>query len=151
MRQLRVLAAAVTLAGVAGLLAGCGSSLASVSGQVTYDGKPVEEGYITFTPADGKGKDAGGPIKNGRYRVTELPPGPKVVKVIGLKKVSFASTSEEMQRKASEARKAGNYDGLVDPADTIPENAEGNNVKIDLKPGEQTQNYDLKSPARRKK
>src|SRR5436309_8338758 len=117
MGQLRVLAAAVVLAAAAGLLAGCGSSAASVSGEVSYDGKPVEDGYITFTPADGKGKDGGGPIKHGRYHVVGLPAGPKVVKVIGLKKVSFASTSDEMQRKASEARKTGNYDGLVDPAD----------------------------------
>ena len=68
-----MIVAAALVAAAAGLLSGCGSSLATVSGTVTYDGKPVEDGYITFTPADGKGKDGGGPIKNGHYRVTELP------------------------------------------------------------------------------
>jgi hypothetical protein len=146
---IRMLAAVAALAGAAGLLSGCGPSAASVFGEVTYDGKPVEDGYITFTPADGKGKDAGGPIASGRYRITELPPGPKVVKVIGVKKVNFASTSDEMMRKADEARKAGNYSGLVDPADTIPENAQGNNAQIDLKVGENLHDFHLKKPAKR--
>jgi hypothetical protein len=149
MHQVRVLAAAVTLAAAAGLLAGCGSSLATCSGEVTYDGKPVGDGYITFTPADGKGKDAGGPITGGRYTVSGLPPGPKVVKVIAVKKVNFASTSEEMQRKAAKARKAGDYDGLVDPADTIPDSAEGNNARVEIAPGDNRLDFHLKKPARK--
>jgi hypothetical protein len=149
MHQLRVLTAAVTLAVAAGLLAGCGSSLATCSGEVTYDGKPVGDGYITFTPADGKGKDAGGPISGGRYQVTGLPPGPKVVKVIAVKQVNFASTSEEMKRKADAARKAGDHDGLVDPADTIPENADGNNVKVDIAAGDNHLDFHLKKPAKK--
>src|SRR5439155_21162474 len=128
MNRVRSLVVAVALAASAGLLSGCGPPTAAVSGEVTYDGKPVGDGYITLTPSDGKGKDAGGPISGGRYRVTGLPPGPKVVKVIAVKQVSFASTSEEMRQRASEARKAGNYDGLVEPADTIPDSAEGNNA-----------------------
>jgi hypothetical protein len=144
MNRFRMLGAVVALWGAAGLLSGCGPPMAAVSGEVTYDGQPVEDGYITFTPADGKGKDAGGPIATGRYRVSDLPPGPKVVKVIGVKKVNFASTSEEMKRKADEARKAGNYGGLVDPADTIPENAQGNNAQIELKVGENSKDFHLK-------
>ena len=149
MSRVRMLPAIVALAGVAGLLSGCGPSTATVSGEVTYDAKPVEDGYITFTPTDGKGKDAGGPITSGRYRISELPPGPKVVKVIGVKKVNFASTSDEMMRKAAEARKAGNYGGLVDPADTIPHNAQGNNSQIELKVGENLHDFHLKKPAKR--
>ena len=149
MDRLRMLAPIVALAGAAGLLSGCGPSTATVSGEVTYDAKPVEDGYITFTPSDGKGKDAGGPIAAGRYRISDLPPGPKVVKVIGVKKVNFASTSDEMMRKAAEARKAGNYSGLVDPADTIPDNAQGNNVQIELKVGENLYDFHLKKPAKR--
>src|SRR5882724_10607403 len=115
MKPMRAWAAAAVLATAAVLLPGCGSSpTATVSGSVTYDGQPVGEGYVTFTPSDGKGRDAGGPIANGQYSVTGLSPGPKVVKVIAVKKVNFASTSAEMQRKAAVAQKAGNYDGLVD-------------------------------------
>jgi hypothetical protein len=149
MKPLRAWAAAVTLAVAVGLLPGCGSApTATVSGSVTYDGQPVGEGYVTFTPSDGKGKEAGGPIANGQYSLAGLQPGPKLVKVIAVKKVSFASTSAEMQQKAAVAQKAGNYDGLVDPADTIPDNAEGNNVTIEVKAGEQTRDLHLKKPSR---
>lgn len=140
--------AAVTVAAAAGLLSGCQPATATIAGAVTYEGQPVDDGYITFTPADGKGKDAGGPIAKGRYSIAGLPPGPKVVKVIAVKKVNFASTSEEMRQKAAEARKAGNHDGLVDPADTIPDNAEGNNATVEVKPGEQTHDMALRKPTR---
>jgi hypothetical protein len=150
MRQLRRFATAVVLAAAFGLPSGCGSSAATVFGEVTYDGQPVGDGYVTFTPADGKGKDAGGPITGGRYEVTGLPPGPKVVKVIAVKKVNFASSSEEMMRRAAEARKTGNHDGLVDPADTIPANAEGNNAQVDLKAGANQHDLHLKAPPAKK-
>ena len=149
MSRVRSWAAAATLAAAAGLLAGCGSSAANVSGDVTYEGQPVGDGYITFTPADGKGKDAGAPIANGRYTVAGLPPGPKVVKVVAVRKVNFASTSEEMQRKAAQARKAGDYDGLVDPADTIPDNAEGNNARLEIASGDNRLDFHLKKPAKK--
>ena len=150
MNPIRTYALAVGLLLAAVMSAGCGPSTASVSGEITYDGKPVGEGYITFTPADGKGKDAGGPISAGRYSVSGLSPGPKVVKVIAVKQVNFASTSEEMMRRASEARKAGNYDGLVDPADTIPDNASGNNAQVELHPGDNKYDFHLNQPARKK-
>ena len=147
MNWVRSSAAVAILAAAAGLLPGCGSAAATVSGEVTYEGQPVGDGYISFTPADGKGKDAGAPIANGRYTVAGLPPGPKVVKVVAVKKVNFASTSEEMKQKAATAQKAGNYDGLVDPADTIPENAEGNNARIGVKGGDNKRDFHLKKPA----
>jgi hypothetical protein len=151
MHRADALALASTLVAWALLSSGCGSTTATVTGEVTYDGKAVGDGYITFTPADGKGKDGGGPISNGRYTVAGLPPGPKIVKVIAVKPVNFASSSEEMMQRAAKARQSGNHDGLVDPADTIPENAEGNNARFEVQPGEQTHNFGLKSPAKGKK
>ena len=61
--------------------AGCGGGDATVSGEVSYEGEPVTAGYITFAPADGKGPTAGGPIKDGKYTVEKVTPGPKVVRV----------------------------------------------------------------------
>jgi hypothetical protein len=150
MKRRRWLGTAVVLVIGFGPLSGCGSSTATVFGEVTYDGQPVGDGYVTFTPADGKGKDAGGPITSGHYEVTGLPPGPKVVKVIAVKKVNFASSSEEMMQRAAEARKTGNHDGLVDPADTIPANAEGNNAQLELKAGTNQHDLHLKAPSARK-
>jgi hypothetical protein len=150
MKQLPSRASGVVLAAALAMVAGCGSSTATVFGDVTYDGQPVGDGYVTFTPADGKGKDAGGPITSGHYEVSGLPPGPKVVKVIAVKKVNFASSSEEMMQRAAEARKSGNHDGLVDPADTIPANAEGNNAQVEIKAGANQHDLHLKAPSAKK-
>ncbi|MSR56416.1 MAG: hypothetical protein EXS05_01930 [Planctomycetaceae bacterium] len=42
----------------------------SVSGTVTFDGKPVELGQITFTPVGKEGTVTGAEIKNGKYSVS---------------------------------------------------------------------------------
>nr|AYC79635.1 hypothetical protein [uncultured bacterium] len=150
MHSVRSFAAAAVLTAAAACLSGCGGgSTATVSGAVTYEGQPVGDGYITFTPADGKGQDAGAKIADGRYTVIGLPPGPKVVKVMAVKKVNFASTSAEMQQKAAVARKGGDHGGLVDPADTIPNDAEGNNATVELTAGNQTRDFNLKKPAKK--
>jgi len=55
------------------LTLGCGGADAKrhrVSGDVSYDGIPVERGQISFHPADGNhGPLAGGQIQNGHYDV----------------------------------------------------------------------------------
>lgn len=61
--------------------AGCGSDgpvVYSVQGTVKFDGEPIEEGTITFLPADGQGREYGGPIQNGEYEV-QVAPGKKDV------------------------------------------------------------------------
>ena len=53
-------------------LTGCGSSgpkKFDVTGTVKYDGKDVEDGFITFTPDDKTVGPEAGPIKNGKYTV----------------------------------------------------------------------------------
>lgn len=130
------------------LLTGCGPATSTVTGEVTYEGNPVEDGYITFAPVDGKGNDGGGKITNGKYRVEGIQPGTKQVKVIATKKVNFASNSDEMKAKADKALKAGKKDGLIDPADIIPDTAVGNNAKVEIAVGESQQNFALKKPAR---
>ena len=63
---------------------GCGGT-ATISGNVTYGGKPVERGRISFLPLDDKGElDAKSPvigtdIAQGKYKVTEVPRGKKQV------------------------------------------------------------------------
>src|SRR5437588_7475680 len=115
-------------------LPACGSNLSSISGEVSYDGQPVDNGRIEFLPADGKGTGGGGPISGGRYEVKGLQPGPKLVQITKIKAVPFARSSEEMARRAKEAKAKGDATGLIDPADIIPPDAEGNNAAIELKP-----------------
>lgn len=144
------LARLVPFALVLGLTPGCGNSLASISGEVTYNGEPVGNGYITFLPADGKGANTAGPIADGHFAVDNVPPGPKIVKIEGVKKVPFARSSADMAKRAAVNKFIGNGSGLIDPADVIPPSAEGNNQKVDIQPGQQTRDFHLKKPAAKK-
>ncbi len=70
------------------LLLGCGSSMhtVAVSGQVTVQGEPLENGSITFLSADGETPSAGGVIRDGQY-TADVPPGDKTILIIGTKVV----------------------------------------------------------------
>lgn len=71
-------------------VAGCGKSDSSgrlaISGSVTFQGKPLDQGNIQFTSADPSGKQAisGGMIKDGKFSVPAdkgLPPGKYRVRI----------------------------------------------------------------------
>lgn len=122
-------------------LSGCGrSGGVTVSGTVTFDGRPVEEGYITLSPADGKGPSAGGPIKEGKFSISGVLPGEKIVSVTGGGKMEFPKTSEEMAQMAARGQQ-------VQAAPQIPPNAKGNNQKVTItSQGQQTLEISLSSP-----
>jgi len=68
---------------------GCGGGGMKVEGDVTLDGRPLDDGSISFEPADGKGPDFGGGIAAGKYRLTSppgVPDGSKIVKIRGSRK-----------------------------------------------------------------
>jgi hypothetical protein len=142
MARLRHLPAALIVA----LAAGCGSNTATVTGEVTYDGQAVADGMITFLPADGKGQPAAAKIVQGQYKIENLAPGPKVVKIEAVKAVTFARSTEEMARMAAANRDKSDGSGLIEPADVIPSDARGNNATVDIKPGRQTHSVHLQKP-----
>ena len=71
---------------------GCtgGSKRAAVKGRVTVDGQPVENGSISFVPADGtQGPSAGGVITAGEYDIAKADGpliGPHRVRIIATRK-----------------------------------------------------------------
>jgi len=68
------------------LISGCGSGRSTVSGEVTFDGQPLDSGSIVFLPADGIGPSRGATIENGKFAfaAAEAPsPGKKIVKITG--------------------------------------------------------------------
>jgi len=77
------------------MFAGCGSNLASVSGSVTLDGKPLVgserlRGTVSFLPEDGHGTAAVGYLdENGKY---ELSSGSRVGVLPGRYMVSVSAT-----------------------------------------------------------
>lgn len=69
--------------------AGCGKKLITVEGNVTWEGKAVDSGSISFAPADGKGPTLGGGIKDGKYKLEGaggVTPGKKTVSITAVRK-----------------------------------------------------------------
>jgi len=64
-------------------------SMATVRGNVTFEGQPVESGKIIFEPVDGVGGTAGGKIEQGTYQFTgpkAIFPGAKIVRITAVRK-----------------------------------------------------------------
>src|SRR5262245_48509919 len=58
------------------LVAGCGPGEGTVSGKVTYDGKPLPGGLVTFRPADPRQNPVSVQLdKEGNFPATALPVG----------------------------------------------------------------------------
>ena len=57
----------------AALLSGCGAPTATVSGDVTVNGHPLESGIISYAPADGQAPQATAAVQNGKYRLKTVP------------------------------------------------------------------------------
>jgi hypothetical protein len=123
---------------------GCHGSKNSLSGNVTYEGAPINRGYITLSPVDGHGTSCGGAIDAGKYVIDNVTPGKKIVQIIGVKQIQFARSHQEM----ADAAKSG-APKAPESADEVPSDAQGNNQTIEITVGAQEQNFDLKRPARR--
>ena len=63
-----------------GLLSGCGPSLATIQGAVTVDGRPLENGVISFVPDDGQGDSTTANVQSGKYHL-QATPGKKRVQI----------------------------------------------------------------------
>lgn len=129
--------------------AGCGPVTAHVTGEVSYEGQPVTHGYIQFLPTGPEGQAVGGPITDGKYNVAKIPVGPALVKIEATKAVTFARSSEEMKKMAEAAKHRGDRTGLIEKADTIPPDAIGNSVTVEIKPGKHTLDFRLTKPQKR--
>lgn len=107
---------------------GCSQQL-KVEGKVTFDGTPLEEGSISFEPADGTGSEFGGVISAGNY-VAEAPPtakpGAKIVRI-------------RASRKTGKQMPAGPPfppDKMVDEIVPLPADYhDGGKLTTELKPG----------------
>ena len=77
-----------------------GPERAIVSGSVTYDGQPVDDGMIRFVPAEGtKAPVSGAVIKAGRYTVDShggVPVGTRRVEILGNRPDPKAAPAQEV-------------------------------------------------------
>lgn len=105
---------------------------AVVSGTVTVDGEPAKMGSITFIPADGLTSTAGAEIANGKYTAV-VPAGPKKVQV-------------RVSKIVGETRLYNTPDSPVQPIyeEVLPPKYNNQTeLVLDVKPGQNEQNYDL--------
>ena len=133
-------------AAVLPLAAGCGKPAGSIRGSISYDGRPVDRGAITFFPEDGKGPNCGGAIAGGRYEAADLTPGKKRVQIVGVKAVNFGRRPEYMDPATKNAWPKADAVGIIERADVIAPNAEGNNVVIEVVAGAQVHDFELRPP-----
>lgn len=68
---------------------GCGQRGCPITGEVTFNGKPVAEGTIALEPADGQGVTTGGRIVDGKYSLVDNAApmvGKKLVRIMAARK-----------------------------------------------------------------
>ena len=129
---MRSFACAVGFTLLGACLAGCGGpGVCEVSGTVTYDGQPVKQGGITFTPSDGNSPTAGATIKDGRY-TCKLTPGEHMVAIHG---------SNAVDCKPIDITQSG---APAPSSELLPAKYHQNTeLKYDAQPGKQEKNWDL--------
>lgn len=119
------------------MLTGCGRSdgLLTISGTVTLDGKPVQDGSVSLMPVDGKGIAGGGTIINGRY-TAESSPGEMAVQIYAHEQVEKPNpTPEEVERGLHIDNKQ-----LLPPAYN-----QQSKLRITVSPDNLTHNFELTS------
>ena len=101
------------------------------------EGVPIEEGFINFFPADGKGPTAGDPIVNGKYSVKKVPAGTAKVQI-------SSSVDTGKKKKMYDAPNSPEYPIKINPLPdkyTHPLNTE---LRFDAQPGSNEKNWDLR-------
>src|SRR5206468_3386524 len=136
------------------LLLGCGdSNLASVSGTVTYEGQPVEKGFISFLPEDREANTAGIDIIKGKYHIKGMVPGKKRVKITALAASEPPPASGPRNREAIQGKRLARPkpSDLPKLEPLLPANAIGNIRVSDIAAGSQTHDFTLQKPPETKK
>jgi hypothetical protein len=133
--SLSLLTAMLTIVGCGG-----GNSAQVVSGSVTYNGQPVENGYITFSPTSA-GQSFAAPIVGGKYKSDKAAAGQFQVLITATMDAPIAASREEAAKQSAERRKKG-------PPQHIPEDAAGNGQTLEVKSGDQVLDFALTGPPR---
>ena len=120
-------------------LTGCDQKSA-ISGNITYNGTPVEIGYMTLNPVK-KGHAFSAPIARGQYKIADIQPGHYTAVAIGTRKINHYSTSAEAYASAS--KESGH---VSEAADYIAQDADGNSKEVEVVRGEQTLDMAIKGP-----
>jgi hypothetical protein len=128
------------------LIGGCSDGKrGAVSGRVTLDGQPIEEGRITFIPAEGNsGPTAGSVILNGNYRVPASGGawvGKNRVEIRGVRK-----SGNQTATASAYPRGTGGTEKVEERAEAVPEiyNTRSQLVE-DIRAGSNQIDFELRS------
>jgi len=128
MRRLRsVLGAAAVL-----LAAGCGRGPYQVSGTISFDGKPMPDGYVRFVSVDRPLEVAVGPIKDGAFSL-KATAGAKRVEVLATKVVN-PEHLDPMGNPMHEEYVPPDYRGEKSPLRAEVEANDSNHFTFDVPP-----------------
>jgi hypothetical protein len=123
------------------VLAGCGQgdagTRAAVTGQVTLDGKPLAQGAIKFAPMDQtRGVVTGVSIHDGHF---ELPA--EIGAAIGWNRVEITG----MRKSGKKVQDPFGPPGQLETSAVAPRFNVSSDLKIEIKPGENTAQFEVKS------
>lgn len=119
-RSLWILAGLVVIVGIVG----CSGGKSSLSGNVTYDGKPLEDGTIQLRPT-GETKGLGGTSKitNGGYNIPAgeaLEPGTYSVAIMAVRPATPAEIAKQENSTKGEPQQAGDDEAAKPAAASAP-------------------------------
>jgi hypothetical protein len=137
----------ITVAVVSLLLVGCGgrSRLGTVSGTLTYKGRPINGAALLLYP-DGGGEPFQIPVtQEGTFRTSDVPPGEYTVVVEGTAGNPGPPTQGMSKEKAAEAKEK--FSGMTTPPTIAFPNryksVTTSNKKVTVVAGEQKMDIDL--------
>lgn len=109
---------------------GCGGGpVLDAEGTVTFDGQPLDSGSISFEPAGKQGREFGGVIQNGTYKVKSNPgavPGEAIVRIRGARKTGKKIPAGSPEPKGT----------MVDEIVQLPKRYnDDSNMKVSLEAG----------------
>ena len=116
-------------------LGGCSGDAnhGTVSGTVTLDGQPLKSGIIRFVPADGRTASADAQVIDGKFSA-KMP--------IGQKNVAISAPKVVGKRKMYDTPDSPTVDKVEELLPAQYNSA--SKLTLGVKPGDQTQDYELK-------
>jgi hypothetical protein len=130
-------------------LAGCGGGKGTVSGEVTYNGKPIPWGRITFVSQVGNQTVHSTPIIKGKYTIANCPVGLVKISIesIPAKAVDTSKIPPMMLERSKEAHRPEPPPDVIGQHLQIPlkyANPDMSGLEHTVEPGEKEHNIALK-------